>query len=88
MPVDLSQLLRDALRDLESEKDRIERQLAAIRQAIAQASRSTSRTGTVGRRRRMSAVARRAVSRRMKAYWAKRRAQAAKTRPAGLRRRK
>jgi hypothetical protein len=80
MPVDLSQILRGALRDLESEKDRIERQLAAVRQAIAQASGSTPRSATVGRRRRMSAAARRAVSRRMKAYWAKRRAQAARRR--------
>jgi hypothetical protein len=88
MPVDLSQILRDALRDLESEKDRIERQLAAIRQAITQASRSTSRTGTIGRRRRMSGAARRAVSRRMKAYWTKRRAAESTAKSKAARRRK
>jgi hypothetical protein len=88
MPVNLSQTLRNALHELESEKDRIDRQLAAIRRAIAQASGSNPRTPTVGRRRRMSAAARRAVSRRMKAHWAKQRAKAAKTRQASHRKQK
>jgi hypothetical protein len=76
MPVDLSQILRNTLRDLESEKARIDPQLAAIRQAIAQASGRNPRSVTVGRRRRRSPAARGAVSRRMKAYWAKQRAKA------------
>jgi hypothetical protein len=88
MPLDLSQTLRNVFRELESEKDRIDRQLTAVRQAIAQVSGSNPRTATAGRRRRMSAEARRAVSRRMKAYWSKRRAQATRASKASQRKRK
>ncbi len=71
--------LRKALRRLEAEKQRIERQIAMLQTVLTELG-----TGTVRRRprsparpkarRRMSAAARRAISRRMKASWAKRKA--------------
>lgn len=75
--------LRKALRQLEAEKQRIDREIMAVRaalEALGGKSRGTpaSSTRAKARRRRMSTAARRAVSRRMKAYWAKRRAAAAK----------
>lgn len=79
MPVDVNKTLRRALARLESEKDRIERQIEAITNALGAGGRSLRRTGRQGnpgrpRRRRVSAATRRAASRRMKAYWAKRKA--------------
>jgi len=72
--------LRKALGQLEAEQQRIDREMAAVRaalEALGDRGRRTPAPPTrakVPRRRRMSAAARRAVSRRMKAYWAKRRA--------------
>ena len=72
--------LRKALRQLEAEQQRIDREMAAVRaalEALGDRGRRTPAPPTrakVPRRRRMSAAARRAVSQRMKAYWAKRRA--------------
>jgi hypothetical protein len=70
----LSKTLQAALRQLEVGKQHIERQIAAVRSALDGAG------GTVltalPQRRRMSAAERRAVSLRMKAYWAGRRATA------------
>jgi hypothetical protein len=83
MPIDVSQTLRRALNELEAERGRLDRQISAIRAVIGGGDgRSASagagaRTGA-RRRRHMSAEARRAVSQRMKAYWAQRRAQKAK----------
>ena len=75
--------LRKALGQLETEKQRIDREIAAVRAAL-DALRDTGR-GTPAssaraqaRRRGMSAAARRVISQRMKAYWAKRRAASAK----------
>lgn len=83
MPVDVTSNLRQALAKLTAEKRRIERQTAAIQEAL----RAVNGTGGTRRsssarvmprgakrgRRRMSAAGRKAVGRRMKAYWAKRR---------------
>ena len=71
--------LRQAVRELEAEKARIDRQLGAIRGALGSLDSASGRAARVAprvptRRRRMSAAARRAVSQRMKAYWAKRKA--------------
>ena len=72
--------LRKALGQLETEKQRIDREIAAVRaalEALGDRGRRAPAPPTrakVTRRRRMSAAARRAVSQRMKAYWAKRRA--------------
>ena len=80
--------LRKALRQLETEKQRIDREISAIWAAL-QALDATGRARPAAsarpkpRRRRMSATARRAVSQRMKAYWVKRRAGAAKSKARG-----
>ena len=83
MPVDVTSTLREALSKLTAEKRRIERQAAAIQDALRVVNGGgvgrPSTNGRVvtrrakGRSRRMSVAARRAVSARMKAYWAKRR---------------
>jgi hypothetical protein len=93
MRVDIDKTLRTALRTLEAEKVRLDRQIAALkgaldvtsrRNASSSMTRGTTRTrGAVPaserkRRRRMSRAARRAVSQHMKAYWAKRRVQLTK----------
>jgi hypothetical protein len=88
MPVDITVELRAALTKLALEKRRIERQTAAIQEALravngtGRRQRSSSAKvvarGAKRGRRRMSAAERKAVGRRMKAYWAKRRAKAAK----------
>jgi hypothetical protein len=70
MPVNIVPTLRYALRRLEAEKRQVDSQIAALRGAVD----SVDGTGQRRARRRMSASARAAVSRRMKAYWAKRRA--------------
>jgi hypothetical protein len=80
--------LRKALRQLEGEKQRIEHEITAVRvalKALGDKGRGTTASSTRPRatRRRMSAAARRAVSHRMKAYWAKRRAATAKGKAKG-----
>ncbi len=78
MPVDVEGTVRKAIQQLEAEKRRLDAQITALQAAFANAN-SQRRVRAPGRRRqRMSAAARRAVSQRMKAYWAKRRAGAAK----------
>lgn len=75
MPVDVTATLREALKELEREKTRIEQQIAAIRTVLNGGGARGRQPRAGGRRtRRMSAAARRAASQRMKAYWAKRRA--------------
>lgn len=73
--VDVNRTLRTALINLEREKSRLERQIEAIRAALNTAAPGPARAAgrRRGRRKPMSAAARAAVSRRMKAYWAKRR---------------
>lgn len=75
--------LHKALRQLEAEKQQIDRQITAVRaalKALGDTGRGTlaSSPRAKARRRGMSATRRRAVSRRMKAYWAKRKATMAK----------
>ena len=77
MPVDVTRTLRDALSQLQSERTRIDRQIRSIQSVLDGASNGRGSAGSGGgrrRRRRMGAAARRAVSQRMKAYWASRRA--------------
>jgi hypothetical protein len=86
MPVDVTNTLKDALAKLTAEKQRIERQAAAIQEALRAVNGSQPSVGarvamTRGAkrgRRRMSPAQRRAVALRMKAYWAKRRSVASK----------
>ncbi len=72
--------LRQALRRLEVERKGIDRQIAAIQSVLGNSERRAGpiarpdRTRVKATRPRMSAAARKAVSQRMKAYWAKRRA--------------
>ena len=76
MPVDVTRTLREALSQLQSERNRIDRQIRSI-QSVLDGNDGGGSAGGGGmrrRRRRMSAAARRAVSQRMKAYWASRRA--------------
>ncbi len=68
-----------ALRDLESERENVDRQIAAVRAVLGTAAGLKRRgrgPGRGGKRRTMSAKARRLISARMKAVWAKRRAKA------------
>ena len=83
MAIEVRSTLRKALGTLQSEQDRIERQISAVQAALAAlagrgAGRNSSATGK-RRRKPMSAAARKAVGRRMKAYWAKRKAKGRNT---------
>jgi len=73
---DVSGTLRKALLELQSEKSRIEGQIAAIQNVLGGGAGRRGRGAGGTGRKPMSAAARRAVSRRMKTYWAKRRAKA------------
>jgi hypothetical protein len=86
MLLSVTAALRKALQQLEAERQRLDRQIAAIR-AILDESRDRRGRAPRGagplpntKRRRMSVAARRAISQRMKAYWAKRRAAMGKVR--------
>ena len=84
MMASVTSALRKALRQLEKERERIDRQISAIRSVLDES--GTARTlaslakpsRPKPKRREMSAAARRAVSQRMKAYWEKRKAAAGK----------
>ena len=82
MAIDVTKTLRKALAALEAEKEKISRQIESIQQVLAAGSRgprqAKRRIGTQSTQKRhpMSAAARKALSQRMKAYWAKRRTQA------------
>lgn len=78
MAIDVTKTLRRALGVLEAERAQVDRQIGAVRGAISAAGNAASRP-----RPRMSAAARRAVSKRMKAFWAKRRAAQAGKKRAG-----
>jgi hypothetical protein len=84
MMASVTSTLRRALHQLEKDRERIDRQISAIRSfldasgtARSLASLATPRRSKA-KRRPMSAAARRAVSQRMKAYWEKRNAAAGK----------
>ncbi len=81
--VDLTRPLRQALGKLRAERDRFNRQITGIEQALAVLSgtQQAKKEGPAPRRRPMSAKARQALSQRMKAYWAKRRETTAKEKP-------
>jgi hypothetical protein len=82
MPVDVTSTLREALSKLAAENRRIERQAAAIQDALRAVNgtgggRPSSGASVVTRgakrdRRRMSVATRKLISARMKASWAKR----------------
>ncbi len=76
--------MRKALQHLEAERQQIERQISVIRSLLGRSGGGRRDATSKGRPRRrqshprMSPAARKAVSQRMKAYWAKRRAEKAK----------
>ena len=72
--------LRKALGKLAAQKARLDRQISAIEAALGALGGSLRANGARGRKG-MSAAARRAIGKRMKAYWAKRRAEAARGKP-------
>ncbi len=76
--------LRKALHQLERERERIDRQIGAIRSVLDESDTARIPASLAKPKRRkaerpsMSAAARRAVSERMKAYWEKRKSVSAK----------
>ena len=76
MALDVHSSLKRALKALHADRARIEKQIDAVTSALSalggkavKAAKSAGRRG----RRKMSAAQKKAVSVRMKAYWAKRR---------------
>ena len=78
MANDITATLRKALGKLTSQKQRLDRQISAIETALGALGGRSQQADGARRGRRMSPAARRAIGRRMKAYWAKRKAEAAK----------
>jgi len=85
--LDVTRPLRAALGKLQVERDRIDQQITGIQRALAvlsgtqQAKKEGPSQSRAPRRQSMSTKARKALSQRMKASWAKRRAAAAKEKP-------
>ena len=77
MANDITVTLRRALTKLSSQKQRLDRQISAIETALGALGRAPQASAPRGRRR-MSPAARRAIGKRMKLYWAKRKADAAR----------
>ena len=73
MPIDAQALLKKTLIKLTAEKAAIEKEIKAVQAALSVL--GVPSPALAGRRRRkpMTAAERRSVSRRMRAYWAKRR---------------
>ena len=83
MRLTLTSSLKKALHQLEVEKQNVDAQIAAVHAALKTlGSKGAQRLATTRAKRkryRMSTAQRKAVSRRMKEYWAKRRSKSAKT---------
>ena len=76
MAMDISKTLRRSLAELRSERTRLDQQISAIETALGALGgrRGRAASGMPRRRRPMNPAARKALSQRMRAYWAKRRA--------------
>lgn len=77
MAIDVRSSLNRALKSLHADRARLDRQIDAVVSAISALGGAAARVGrTAARksRRKMNAAQKKAVSLRMKAYWAKRRA--------------
>ena len=76
MAIDVRSSLNRALKSLHADRTRIEKQISAVTSALSAlggaAGRAAKSAGRRGRRK-MNAAQKKAVSVRMKAYWAKRR---------------
>ena len=77
----ISSTLRKALGKLAAQKAHLDRQISAIEAALGALGGGLPRANGGRSRKGMSPAARRAIGKRMKAYWAKRRADAAKGKP-------
>ncbi|OFW45256.1 MAG: hypothetical protein A3J29_19100 [Acidobacteria bacterium RIFCSPLOWO2_12_FULL_67_14b] len=78
MPIDAQAVLKKALIQLEAQKAETEKEIRALKSALA--ALGVSSPNLAGRRPRkpMTAAERRSVSKRMKSYWAKRRSRKAR----------
>ena len=77
MAIDVRSSLNKALKALHADRARIERQIDAVTSAISAlggAAGRLAKTSARRGRRKMNSAQKKAVSVRMKAYWAKRRA--------------
>ena len=78
MAMDISKTLRRSLAELRSERTRLDQQISAIETALGalggRGGRGRTASGMPRQRRPMNPAARKALSQRMRAYWAKRRA--------------
>ena len=77
MAIDVRSSLNRALKSLHADRARLDRQIDAVTSAISALGGAAGRVAkAVARkgRRKMNAAQKKAVSQRMKAYWAKRRA--------------
>ena len=72
MVSDVRSTLQKVLTNLHSEKTRVDRQISAIETALGALDGRRPTNGSPRRRRTMSAATRKAISKRVKAYWAKR----------------
>ncbi len=73
--MNIDQTLRTGLKKLRGDRERLDRQITAIEEALRVVNGAAPTSGPRGRERKgMSPTARKAISRRMKAYWAKRKA--------------
>ena len=76
MAMDISKTLRRSLTELRNERTRLDQQISAIETALGTLGGRGGRaaSGKPRQRRPMNPAARKALSQRMRAYWAKRRA--------------
>lgn len=82
MPTEVGKILRAALASLESERARMDRQITALQRAVGAGRDSAGPAKRARTRTPLGIAARRAISRRMKAYWAKRRGKKAEAKRA------
>ena len=77
MAADIRSFLNRALAQLHRERTKIDRQIAALSEAFGHMGRGagTAKRKKSGKKRTLTASQKAAVSKRMKAYWAKRRAE-------------
>ncbi len=84
MPINVTATLHRAMQSLRSQRNRIDGQIRAVQTALGISTNSHTGSNSrrpASRRPRMSPAARRALSKRMKAYWAARRKQKGAVKP-------
>jgi capsid protein len=77
MPTSVDRILQNALAQLKAERDKLDRRIGAIENALSdnKASRPVSAQPKRPQgRRQVSEATRKAIARKLKAYWAKRKA--------------